>query len=41
MELIEEETSDEMGRMTGASPLENPNMKTGVFLSCKKQDYML
>jgi magnesium transporter len=31
MELIEEETSEEMGRMTGASPLENPYMKTGVF----------
>jgi magnesium transporter len=31
MELIEEETSEEMTRMTGAAPLENPYMKTGVF----------
>ncbi len=37
MELIEEETSDEMGRMTGASPLENPYMKTGVFSLAKKR----
>ncbi|HPY97471.1 MAG TPA: magnesium transporter [Clostridia bacterium] len=31
MELIEEETSEEMTRMTGAAPLENPYLKTGVF----------
>lgn len=37
MELIEEETSDEMGRMTGASPLENPYMKTGVFSLAKSR----
>ncbi|HOD93680.1 MAG TPA: magnesium transporter [Clostridia bacterium] len=37
MELIEEETSEEMGRMTGVSPLENPYMKTGVFSLAKKR----
>jgi magnesium transporter len=37
MELIEEETSEEMGRMTGASPLENPYMKTGVFSLAKSR----
>ncbi|MFA5152492.1 MAG: magnesium transporter [Clostridia bacterium] len=37
MELIEEETSDEMGRMTGASLLENPYMKTGVFSLAKSR----
>ncbi|HRR36109.1 MAG TPA: magnesium transporter, partial [Clostridia bacterium] len=31
MELIEEDTSEEMTRMTGAAPLENPYLKTGVF----------
>ncbi len=31
MELIEEDTNEEIGRMSGISPLENSYMKTGVF----------
>ncbi len=37
MELIEEETSEEMGRMTGTAPLENPYMKTSAFKLAKNR----
>ena len=41
MELIEEDTSEEMTRMTGAAPLENPYLKTGVFGLAKAELYGL